>query len=225
MKKWDFLIVRKKNGQNFKEVNIMKFSEYIGSQLSNPHGFIGKICCLAMNTLNSMMYKNIIADVKADKTSHILDIGCGNGFLIHKLYQKNKSHLYGIDISEDMIRTTAKRNKKAVESGTVKISVGNCCNLPFKNSTFDTVTTINTIYFWVDTLKGLSEIKRVLKDDGVFYNAVYSNEWLEKSSYTRTNFKLFEKSDYIKLGKKAGFSSVAIKEIVSGKSYIIRYTK
>ena len=204
---------------------MVKFSEYIGSQFGNPHGVVGKICCITMNIINSMMYKNIVADVKADKDSHILDIGCGNGFLIYKLYKKNKSRLCGIDISEDMIRTTIKHNKKAVKSGAVTLSVGNCCNLPFENSTFDTVTTINTIYFWDDTLTGLSEIHRVLKENGVFYNAVYSKEWLGKLSYTRKGFKLFEKSDYIKLGKRAGFSSVAIKEIVSGKSYIIRYTK
>lgn len=202
----------------------MKFSEYIGKQFGNPHGIVGKICCLIMNTINSIMYKNIVADVKADKNSHILDIGCGNGFLIRKLYQKNKCHLYGTDISEDMIRTTARRNKKAVENGAVKLSVGNCCNLSFADNTFDTVTTINTIYFWDDTLKGLSEIKRVLKDNGVFYNVVYSKEWLEKSSYTRNCFKLFEKSDYIRLGKKAGFQSVSVKKI-SEKAYIIRYIK
>lgn len=202
----------------------MKFSEYIGRQFGNPHGIVGKICCLIMNTINTMMYKNIVADVKSNKSSHILDIGCGNGYLINRLSRKTNAYLYGIDISEDMICTTSKRNKKAVASGMVKLSVGNCCNLSFADNTFDTVTTINTIYFWDDSLKGLSEIYRVLKDNGIFYNAVYSKEWLGKLSYTRNCFKLFEKSDYIKLGKKAGFKSVSIKKI-SDKAYIIRYIK
>lgn len=202
-----------------------KFSEYIGSQCGNPHGAVGKICCIMMNIINNMMYRSVISSVRADKNSHILDIGCGNGFLIRKLYKKTEAHLYGIDISEDMIHEAEKRNKNAVSKGNVKLSVGNCCNLPFENETFDTVTTINTIYFWDDTLKGLSEIHRVLKNNGVFYNVVCSKECLRKLSYTRKGFKFFEKQDYIKLGKKAGFSSVAIKEIVSGKSYIIRYKK
>ena len=90
---------------------------------------------------------------------------------------------------------------------------------------FDAITTINTIYFWDDTLKGLEEIYRTLKIGGIFYNAVYSKEFLKKLSYTKKGFKFFEKEDYITLGKKAGFSDVFIKEIIKRKSYIISYVK
>jgi SAM-dependent methyltransferase len=90
---------------------------------------------------------------------------------------------------------------------------------------FDAVTSINTIYFWSDTEKGLSEIYRVLKPNGIFANAVYSQESLKKLSYTKNVFKFFSKSDYVSHGKKAGFSSVTIEEISGGKSYLIKYIK
>ena len=204
---------------------MFKLSEYIGRQCGNPHGIIGKICCLIMNIINNMMYKNIISDIISDKNIRILDIGCGNGFFIRQLFRNTKAHIYGIDISEDMINTTARRNRKAITQGHLKLRAGNCCNLPYNDKTFDVVTSINSIYFWNDTLKGLSEIKRVLRNDGVFYNAVYSKKFLKKLPYTRKYFKLFRKSDYITLGKKAGFSSVELKEIVAGESYIIKYIK
>ncbi|MBD5159563.1 MAG: class I SAM-dependent methyltransferase [Ruminococcus sp.] len=204
---------------------MFKLSEYIGRQCGNPHGIIGKICCLIMNIINNMMYKNIISDINSDKNIRILDIGCGNGFFIRQLYRNTKAHIYGIDISEDMINTTARLNRKAITEGHLKLRAGNCCNLPYNDKTFDVVTSINSIYFWDDTLKGLSEIKRVLRNDGVFYNAVYSKKFLKKLPYTRKCFKLFRKSDYITLGKKAGFSSVELKEIVAGESYIIKYIK
>lgn len=43
-----------------------KFTEYIGGQFGNPHGFVGKICCLIMNTINRAMYKKTVSllDVK-----------------------------------------------------------------------------------------------------------------------------------------------------------------
>ena len=34
-----------------------KFTEYIGSQFGNPHGFVGRICCVIMNVI--MDYKNM----------------------------------------------------------------------------------------------------------------------------------------------------------------------
>ena len=58
--------------------------------------------------------------------------------------------------------------------------MGDCCNLDFPTEMFDAVTSVNTIYFWSDTVKGLTEINRVLKDKGIFVSADYSQEWLKK---------------------------------------------
>jgi SAM-dependent methyltransferase len=107
----------------------------------------------------------------------------------------------------------------------VVFALGDCCDLQFPDGTFDAVTSINTIYFWRDTIKGLSEIRRVLKDDGIFVNAVYSQEWLKRVSYTKKGFKFFSKKDYVSDGKKAGFSDVIIEDIVKGKSFTIKYMK
>ena len=48
---------------------------------------------------------------------------------------------------------------------------------------------MNTIYFWNDTIKGLQEVHRVLKDGGVFYNAVLTKENLDKLFYTKTDLR------------------------------------
>ncbi|WP_363253908.1 methyltransferase domain-containing protein [Clostridium sp.] len=53
--------------------------------------------------------------------------------------------------------------------------MGYCCNLLYDDDFFDVVTTINTIYFWNDTKKGLEEIYRVLKGDGVFIINIRQN--------------------------------------------------
>jgi SAM-dependent methyltransferase len=107
----------------------------------------------------------------------------------------------------------------------VVLALGDCCDLQFPDETFDAVTSINTIYFWRDTGTGLSEIRRVLKADGIFVNAVYSQEWLKRVSYTKKGFKFFSKQDYISDGKKAGFSDVMVEDIVKGKSFRIVYRK
>lgn len=199
--------------------------KYIGSQFGNPRGFIGKVCCFIMNTINKAMYLTIISAVKADCKSKILEIGYGNGYLIQLLYKKTGATIYGIDSSSDMLEIAGKRNRKVIAKKKIHLSVGDCCNLKFQDKMFDIVTSVNTIYFWSDPVIGLSEIYRTLKENGVFYNVVYSKEWLQTLSYTKYGFHFFEKRDYIELGKKAGFSQVSIKEIASNKSYMIRYIK
>jgi ubiquinone/menaquinone biosynthesis C-methylase UbiE len=203
----------------------MNLTEYIGSQFGNPRGIVGKICCTIMNLVNQKMYRSVSDAVWNHNSRDILDIGFGNGYLEQRLSKGSNVTIRGIDISEDMLASAAKRNQVAVKQGSVLLSLGDCCQLEFPDGMFDAVTSVNTIYFWSDPVKGLCEIKRVLKDQGIFVNAVYSQEWLKKLSYTKQGFQFFSKEDYISDGKKAGFSDVTIEEIVSGKIYLIKYTK
>jgi len=196
-----------------------KISRYIGSQFGNPRGFIGKICCICMNIINKKMYMKIVSLLSDEKD--ILDIGYGNGFLEKEMYRKTRSKIKGIDISEDMKNAACKRNKAGVEAGDIELSIGDCCKLKYEYESFDAVTTVNTIYFWEDTAKGLREIRRVLRNDGTFFNAVYTKEWMNRTSYTKEGFKLFEKEEYISLAKEAGFSDVRIIDIIEGTNFLI----
>lgn len=137
-----------------------KITEYIGSQLGNPRGLIGKICFFLMNIVNRKMYKDLIACTEADSNSKILDIGFGNGYLISHMYAKSNATIYGIDISEDMLAVASKMNRQAVDDRKIYLSIGDCCNLQFENEMFNIITSVNTIYFWNDTVKGLKEIHR-----------------------------------------------------------------
>lgn len=166
-----------------------KFTEYIGSQFGNPRGVVGAICCVIMNFINRAMYKNTVSLVNVKSDDKVLDIGFGNGYLLQRLYGQIKCDLYGIDISEDMVTAATARNKTAADAGKLHLQIGDCCDLPFDESSFAAVTSINTVYFWNNTVKGLSEIRRVLKPGATFYNVVYTKEWLDKLSYTKKGFQ------------------------------------
>ena len=197
----------------------------IGQQFGKPRGFIGRVCCRLMNCINSKMYKSVINQVTADANATILDVGYGNGYLLKKLYKKFGCNLYGIEVSTDVKKIAEKCNTKGIKKGKIKLLYADCCDMPFEEEIFDSVATVNTIYFWDDTEKGLSEIRKVLKTGGKFYNAVYSKEWLQKLPYTKEGFKFFDKEDFIRLGQEAGFTEVEIKDIKKGKNFLVVFTK
>ena len=197
----------------------------IGRQFSNPHGFVGAVCCKIMNAINNKMYKSVANEIIADENATILDVGYGNGYLLKKIFKKCRCNLYGVEVSTDAEKLALKRNKKGIKTGKIKLLRADCCNMPFEAETFDCVATVNTIYFWEDTDKGLTEIYRTLKSGGKFYNVVYSKEWLQNLPYTKEKFKFFDKEDYIRLGERAGFTEVQIKEIKEDKNFLVVFTK
>ena len=202
-----------------------KLSLYIGSQFKKPRGFVGKCCCIVMNVINNAMYRRVLQYIDADEKTKILDIGYGNGYLINRIYKKYSSIIYGIDISEDMKKEAEKRNEQGVKNGNIKLSVGDCCNCVYSDNFFDIITTVNTVYFWQSSEVGLAEIYRILKPNGVFYNVVYTKEWLQRLSYTKEGFHFFEKQELCTLGKQSGFSNIAVIDISKNKSFMVIYKK
>lgn len=89
----------------------------------------------------------------------LLDVGTGNGFVLSQILQKiNKQvQLFGVDNSKEMVSLAKKnltKNAKVIEAS--------IDNLPFDDCDFDIVTAKNV------TRIDVSEIFRVLKDNGVF---------------------------------------------------------
>ena len=178
-----------------------KFSKYISSQFKNPRGIGGVIISIIQNVINKAMYKRAVSLINLQSNENILDIGYGNGHLLEMIYRKNPVNMYGIDISSDAKDMATKKNKKADSVGQLHLKVGDCCDLPYEDDMFAAVTSINTVYFWTDTVKGLSEIRRTLKKGKSFYNIVYTKEYLNTIKYTQIGYKKFEPEELIEYGK------------------------
>ena len=62
-----------------------------------------------------------------------------------------------------------KVNKRKIIDGSVEILNADVSNLPFDNNSFDIISAFDTINFWPDYKKAISEIRRTLKNNGVFF--------------------------------------------------------
>ncbi len=198
-----------------------KFSVYVGSQFANPHGMAGVICCKIMNVINRAMYRRVVSLLQLPSGASLLDIGYGNGYLLKQIGKAYRAELYGIDPSEDMKLLASRRNKAADRAGRLHLTTGDCCRLPYGEDFFHAVTSVNTVYFWLDTLTGLREIRRCLRPGMCFYNVVYTKEWLDALSYTEKGFLKFEPELLVALGYEAGFTAVTVQEIRKGKSFVV----
>ncbi len=88
----------------------------------------------------------------------LLDIACGNGFLLQTA--ENRVKTFGIDISENAIRNAKQRAGKTV------FSSGSAEKLPFEDNFFDFVTCLGSMEHFINVDNALMEIKRVLIKGG-----------------------------------------------------------
>jgi ubiquinone/menaquinone biosynthesis C-methylase UbiE len=90
---------------------------------------------------------------------NILEIGCGSGYWFPYLREWGAKEVYGIDISNPMLRLAQ----------TEKVAQASATNLPFRNETFDVVITVTTLQHLesVDEVRcSLKEMRRMLKGNG-----------------------------------------------------------
>lgn len=103
----------------------------------------------------------------------ILDIGIGNGQMSNFIFKTISRIDVGIDSEQSGLESARKTKKYA------KVLRANAENMPFKNSTFNTIVSNSTFEHIVNDLKAVSEVGRVLKKGGLFFTTVPS-EYLQK---------------------------------------------
>lgn len=114
----------------------------------------------------------IVETYQITNQSKVLDIGCAKGFFLYDLKQAfPEISIKGIDISEYAISHSLPEVKQ-------ELQVGNATGLPFADSTFDFVMSINTIHNLnrSDCAKSLQEIERVTKGNSFITVDAYRND-------------------------------------------------
>ena len=124
---------------------------------------------------------------KKSKYHNVLDIGCGPGTISEDLLQIS-DHVWSIDISGDMINIANERFKETQFQDRVHFGVGNAEDLRFSDEYFDAIVCIGVLRYLNSWEKGLKEIYRVLKPNGVIVTTFYyrfSPHWLSMCFFYR----------------------------------------
>lgn len=117
--------------------------------------------------IDKIWRRKAINILKKRNVKHILDVATGTGdFAIAATSIKGVS-IKGIDISEEMLAIGQKKiTKKGLEK-IIELSLGDSEAIAFPSETFDAVTVAFGVRNFENLQKGLSEIYRVLKPNGI----------------------------------------------------------
>ncbi len=151
-----------------------------------------------------------------NKDMQVLEIGCGTGQISFLVADKVKK-LIATDFSEEMIKICRKKNDK-----NIIFQVEDGVNLSFDNHHFDMVIVANVLHIVPNSDKMISEIKRVLKPNGLVFAPIFVNNSRKTNLrlwfIQKIGFKIYQKntsSDYLNYLKKMGMEIIYSKTIQS----------
>lgn len=113
-------------------------------------------------------YKTVLSniDLELDLSKNVLEIGTGTGIIPFSIYSKVSS-IVATDISQEMIRIAIQKQKDS-NIKNIDFKVQDSYNLLFADKSFDIVIASNLLHLLYEPEKPINEVKRVLKDNGIF---------------------------------------------------------
>ena len=126
--------------------------------------------------------KKVLQLVANKNPTTILDIATGTGDLAILMVETSAKKIIGLDISAGMLEVGQKKIDAKNLSNKIEMLLADSENMPFEDNTFDAITVAFGVRNFENLEKGLAEILRVLKPNGIFVI-------LETSNPTRFPFK------------------------------------
>lgn len=114
-------------------------------------------------------WRNKVVEMVAKKQpENILDIATGTGDLAISLASTNAKEIIGLDISDGMLEVGREKISSKKLDNVISMVIGDSEDLPFEDNTFDAITVAFGVRNFEHLEKGLAEILRVLKPEGIF---------------------------------------------------------
>jgi demethylmenaquinone methyltransferase/2-methoxy-6-polyprenyl-1,4-benzoquinol methylase len=144
--------------------------------------------------------------LKKEKPQLILDAATGTGALALEAMKLNPTKIFGVDISEDMLKIGRAKIKGKKLTDKIELLEGDSENLIFTDNKFDAVMVAFGVRNFENLLKGLNEFHRVLKPGGTVLILEFSHP---NNQIISALYRFYSSRILPKLGKKISRNEVA----------------
>jgi demethylmenaquinone methyltransferase / 2-methoxy-6-polyprenyl-1,4-benzoquinol methylase len=150
-----------KNSDNSKKEQVSQMFDTISENYDN----LNRVISFGIDV---KWRKKILKMVSEKNPKSILDIATGTGDLAILMTSTNANKIIGLDISAGMLEVGKQKIADKKLSNKIEMVLADSENIPFEDNSFDAITVAFGIRNFENLEKGLTEILRVLKPNGIF---------------------------------------------------------
>lgn len=151
----------------YKDSNLGK-KEQVEQMFDNIAGNYDKLNRVISFGIDVKWRKKVLRIVADSNPKIILDIATGTGDLAILMTETNAEKIIGLDISDGMLEVGRIKIRQQNLSDKIEMVLADSENMPYSDNYFDAITVAFGVRNFENLEKGLSEILRVLKPNGVF---------------------------------------------------------
>ena len=129
-------------------------------QLAHPSGLIGRwLLAPLWNRRNAALNDFTYDHLGLEPSSRVIEVGFGGGYLLERISRIVKDgFVAGVDASPAMVAHCRKRFPELLRSGKLALHRANAERLPFPDDSFSNACSVNSMFYWRDPPKALSEL-------------------------------------------------------------------
>ncbi len=131
--------------------------------IAESYDFLNHSLSLGMDNV----WRKIAIKKLLNNPNTILDIATGTGDFAISASKHTNAKISGIDVSQGMLDVGNEKIKKKGLEDRIKLQLADSENLPFNDQTFDAITAGFGVRNFENLNKGLSEMHRVLDNNGI----------------------------------------------------------
>ena len=139
------------------------------SQFGRPRGMLGRLAGAIMARRSSNVERSLwtISLLDPRPGDRVLEIGFGPGVALAEACRRvGDGIVVGIDHSQTMLRQAARRNRRAVGEGRLRLVLGSVETLDPGEGPFDKIFAVNSIAFWPQPEATLRMLRERLRPGG-----------------------------------------------------------
>jgi arsenite methyltransferase len=160
--------------------------------------------------------RQLIDFMNVEEHHNVMDLGCGIGWATRVLAQKAaRGIVLGIDLSDRMI-LQAKREYRNPHNAS--FLVADASGIPCPDRLFDSLLSVESIYYYPGLDLAFHEVHRVLKPGGKAFFLIsyyrenpYGHEW---AKHIDIPVHLLGAEDYVSILKRSGFKTASHRRVV-----------
>ncbi len=132
--------------------------------IARRYDFLNRLLSLG---IDKIWRKKAIEQLRAKNPKIILDVATGTADVALETARRlQPKKIIGVDISNEMLSYGRRKIAKQSLGHIIELREGDSENLPFQDNTFDAITVAFGVRNFENLEAGLSEMRRVLKDNG-----------------------------------------------------------